>query len=247
MKQPTVADLRESLTALRAGEDLLLPELPPAAFARINAKRERIEAAVFAAERERDGLLTEALRQRSESRALDLKQQQAYGLVRAARNKAAVDLLDAQAEEYIQLVGDLFPHHTLEILAKTSIAEYGGEGAVTSRKAEWRARWWERRTASGAQPVSPRAGDSATTAVVPEKEPSIADIATALKKGRRKDAVRLRCVMEGCSVKELYMDAFKSRGGSTDAQKIAFYDWRAGKSKAPKWVDPLMRARLLMK
>ena len=96
-----------------------LPELSPAAFARVNAARERCDA-LFA---------------------------------NGDNVTAAVQLLDAQATEYLPLVVDEnFLYLTLQILVATSLGIYGGEDfgrrgrverELEERCRHWRAQWWD--------------------------------------------------------------------------------------------------------
>lgn len=91
-----------------------LPELSAAAFARVNAARERCDA-LFA---------------------------------NGDSVTAAVQLLDAQAAEYLPLVvDDNFISQTLQILVATSLSIYGhtqrAERELETRCCHWRAQWWD--------------------------------------------------------------------------------------------------------
>jgi len=148
LRKAQISDLIERLEKLKP----LLPPYSPAAFARINAVRERCDALVEKAKLKHAELTQEAQRtSRYEyQRAAELRKQ-AREVLDAAQDEAAGLMLDAQAGEYISQVGDLFPDQTLRILAETSIEMYGGENAVRLREKEWRARWWDRKADEAAK------------------------------------------------------------------------------------------------
>jgi len=133
----------------------LKPILPPysaQAHAKINAVRERCDALVEKAQREHAELMREArLAEENDYRRAWAMRGRAHKALKAAQEEAAVMMLDAQAGEYISVVGEFFPYQTLEILASTSIEIYGGEDAVGLRVSEWRARWWDRKASEAAQ------------------------------------------------------------------------------------------------
>jgi hypothetical protein len=130
----------------------ILPDLPPAAFAKINAARERCDALVGKAKLKHADLIRDAQRfSRDEYQRAGELRRQANKVLQDAQNEAAVRLLDAQAGEFISLVGDLFPYQTVEILAATSVRMYGAEDAVRLHVNEWRARWWERKAEEAAK------------------------------------------------------------------------------------------------
>jgi uncharacterized membrane protein len=135
------AEVAKALRDCAAELAAVLPPLSPAADLRINAVRERCDGLVKKAQRESDRLRTEAA-----GAYLNGDRKGAYALRRRAREvreaagaQAAVDLLDAQAEQFLPLTGNHFPNKTLEVLAKTSIDLYGGAEAVADRMYEWRA------------------------------------------------------------------------------------------------------------
>jgi len=136
------------------GAKAYLPELSPEAHARINAVRERSDGLIEGARREHATLIRDADRLGEVPLSAQLRKQ-AQEILRAAQDKAAVQLLDAQAEEYLPLTGSRFPEHTLEILARTSAEMYGGGDAVILRRYEWRARWWEQGAADKPKSHSP--------------------------------------------------------------------------------------------
>ena len=82
---------------------------------------------------------------------------------------------------------------------------------------------------------------------LPEKGaiPTIAAIKVALDSGQRKEAVRLRIELEGCSVKTLWSEAFSSLGGNAITKRTAFNRWQASRKDTPSWADSWVRARLL--
>ena len=89
------------------------------------------------------------------------------------------------------------------------------------------------------QPQSRPDGDG-----LPEKG-TIPAIKVALDSGQRKQAVRLRIDLEGCSVKKLWSEAFSSRRCKPITMQTAFNRWQASRKDAPSWADDLMLARLL--
>ena len=76
-------------------------------------------------------------------------------------------------------------------------------------------------------------------------KPTLSDIEAALNQGNPKLAVKLRCTMEGCAVKALFLDAFKSLAQKNSTKQTAFNRWQATRSDTPSWADELMRKRLL--
>jgi hypothetical protein len=125
----------------------VLPQLPPDAFARINAARERCDAIAEEAQNRYDEARA-AERIKKPARQGNLLRQ-AHRQLESAKEKAAVLLLDAQAAEYLPLAR-LFPYHTLPTLVKTSLQMYGSpdpgghiERALELRIKHWRARRWD--------------------------------------------------------------------------------------------------------
>jgi hypothetical protein len=73
----------------------------------------------------------------------------------------------------------------------------------------------------------------------------IVQIRASLDAGDRKTAVALRLGADECTVKELFMSAFVSLGGTESTKRTAYNRWRASRGNAPSWADELMKARLL--
>ena len=78
-----------------------------------------------------------------------------------------------------------------------------------------------------------------------ERVPSVTDIKAALNIEDRKKAVKLRCILDRCTITELWSDAFKSRGWAVTTKRTAFNRWQASRRDAPSWADEFMRKRLL--
>ena len=82
-------------------------------------------------------------------------------------------------------------------------------------------------------------------AIVVGPSRTVSEIHVALDAGDRKRAVRLRCQLDQCVIKELWSDAFAKRGGTDKTKRTAFNRWQAARHDTPSWADRLMRERLL--
>lgn len=80
---------------------------------------------------------------------------------------------------------------------------------------------------------------------VAEHDERVAEIEAALNRNDRKKAVRLRIKLDGCTVTELWTEAFRQRFAKDSTKLTAFNRWHASRSETPSWADELMRARLL--
>jgi vacuolar-type H+-ATPase subunit H len=147
-QRPKLSEIVQFLEPRLEGLKAILPELSSKAHARVNAARERCDALVEKAKRESAMLKRDADRATIKRQATELREK-ARKVLEAAKEEAAVAMLDAQADEYFPLTGELFAYQTLEVLARTSVKMYGGEDAVEHRMHEWRARWWERQAPRG--------------------------------------------------------------------------------------------------
>ena len=92
--------------------------------------------------------------------------------------------------------------------------------------------------------------DSDAEAVIPREQEApialtVAHVEAALASGDRKRAIELRCELDGCSNKELWMSAFEGRAGAEMTKRTAYNRWRESRDDTPSWADELMRARLL--
>jgi hypothetical protein len=75
--------------------------------------------------------------------------------------------------------------------------------------------------------------------------PTVADIEAALNYGDRKKAVALRCRLDRCNIKELWMSAFRERAGKESTKLSAFNRWQMSRADTPSWADELIRKRLV--
>ena len=79
-----------------------------------------------------------------------------------------------------------------------------------------------------------------------QPNPTVADIETALNRGNRKLAVKLRCSIDDCTGTESTSTQVKALGTEGLITKLtAFNCWQALREDTPSWADDLMRARLL--
>ena len=79
----------------------------------------------------------------------------------------------------------------------------------------------------------------------PEPTVSLRETQLALNAGDRKRAVRLRCHLDQCAIKELWSEAFSERSGTYKTKQTAFNRWQVTRKDTPAWADELMKARLL--
>jgi hypothetical protein len=94
-------------------------------------------------------------------------------------------------------------------------------------------------------PQQPEGGVSVPPVTADGIKPVREDVERALNQGNRKLAVKLRCQMESCIVKHLFLDAFRSLAQNYTTKRTAFNRWQASRDDTPSWADELMRARLL--
>jgi hypothetical protein len=185
VQEVPLAELVNVLGDMRPHLEAVLPTLSPAAFARINAARERCDKLIAEARTERDKLLAAPASAAASGDWLQARtlRQRAFDGFKTAQSAAAVTLLDAQAQEFLPLTGDRFSYETLPVLAATSLALYGKgepgyeteaplvvENAVENAMREWRARCWERQAAAeGIKPGTPTSAVDSDSPPAPKK------------------------------------------------------------------------------
>jgi hypothetical protein len=102
------------------------------------------------------------------------------------------------------------------------------------------------RAAPARPPQTPEdPGDRDTDLRCDELKPTVVEVRAALDRENRRLAVKLRCKIEDCSVKDLYLDAFAALAQKIATKRTAFNRWQAGRHDTPAWADKLLRARLL--